>query len=106
MTIAELEDGIAKRARVSGANGARPLQAWLETLLHLYGDRILAFDIAVARVCGRLSDRARARGLSPGLADLVIAATAVRHKLSLLTRNVRHFAPLGVRSFDPFKDLP
>jgi len=41
-----------------------------------------------------------------GFADVVIAATARCHGLTILTRNVRHFAPLGAAAVDPFKTLP
>jgi hypothetical protein len=80
--------------------------AWLETLLHLYGDRILAFDTATARVAGALSDRARGQGQAPGFADVIIAATALHHELTVLSRNLKHFEPLGVRAIDPFATLP
>jgi len=75
-------------------------------VLHLYGDRILAFDTGAARVAGALSDLARGQGQAPGFADVMIAATAQRHGLVILTRNLRHFEPLGVKVHDPFSALP
>ncbi len=42
----------------------------------------------------------------PAFADLVIAATAKFHRLTILTANTRHFAPLGLVSFNPFERLP
>jgi predicted nucleic acid-binding protein len=77
------------------------LEAWFETLMHLYSDRIIAFDLEAARVAGRLSDLARGRGLSPGAADIAIAATARRHGMVVLTRNLRRFASIDVRAVDP-----
>jgi predicted nucleic acid-binding protein len=106
VTIAEIEDGIAKAARQGARSKARALAAWLETVLHLYNDKVLPLDTAVARVCGRMSDRARAAGQNPGFADLIIAATTAHHSLTLLTRNVRHFAFLGVPFADPFIEIP
>lgn len=106
MTIAEIEDGIAKLKREGASKRAADLTAWLETLLHLYKARILAFDVETARVAGALSDKARGLGLSPGLADIVIAATAVRHRLTILTRNTRDFASIAVAAHDPFLGLP
>ena len=44
---------------------AADLTAWLETLLHLYGDRVLAFDVAAARFAGVLSNLARSKGSAP-----------------------------------------
>src|SRR5947207_644318 len=94
VTVAEIEDGIAQARRKRARRKAADLTAWLDALLHLYADRILAFDIAAARVAGELSDLARSKGLAPGFADIVIGATARTHELIILTRNVRHFMPL------------
>jgi predicted nucleic acid-binding protein len=106
ITIAEVEDGIAKARRNGESRKADRLAAWLETLLHLYSARILPLDVPVARVLGRLADEARSGGQSPGLADLAIAATAHARGLVVLTRNLRHFACLSVPSHDPFDSLP
>ena len=106
VTVAEIEDGIARLRREGAARKSRNLAAWLETVLHLYGDRILAFDTATARIAGVLSDAARGRGHAPGFADVIIAATARHHGLTVLSRNVRHFMPLGVPVLDPFTALP
>lgn len=106
VTIAEIEEGIAKARREGAARKADDLSAWLDAVLHLYGNRVLALDAELARGLGQLSDHARALGRPPGLADLIIAATAVHHGLTILTRNVKHFAPLGVTVLDPFTALP
>ena len=106
VTIAEIEDGIAKAQREGATRKARDLTAWLETVLHLYAARILPFDLATSRLAGNLSDRARGHGHAPGFADIIIAATAQRHGLTILTRNLRHFEPLGVPVHDPFVRLP
>ena len=79
---------------------------WLELVLHLYGERVLPFDVAAARLAGKLMDKARATGHSPGFADVAIAATAGSHSLTVLTRNLRHFVPLGIPATDPFARLP
>ena len=104
--ITEIEDGIAKAKREGATRKARDLTAWLETVLHLYAARILPFDVASARLAGCLSDRARGQGHAPGFADIIIAATAQHHGLTILTRNLRHFEPLGVAVHDPFIRLP
>jgi toxin FitB len=82
------------------------LTAWLETVLHLYGDRVLAFDATTARIAGAMADRASGHGHAPGFADIIIAATARHHRLTILSRNTRHFEPLGVVILDPFVTLP
>jgi len=96
VTMAEIEDGIAKSRREGATRKSADLAAWLETLLHLYGDRVLAFDAATARIAGAISDRARGLGQAPGFADTIIAATAQHHGLTILSRNLRHFESLGV----------
>ncbi len=106
VTVAEIEDGIAKARRERARRKAADLTAWLEALLHLYGDRVLAFDVATARIAGALSDLARSRGRTPGFADIAIAATARGHELILLTRNTQHFAALDVPTVNPFEQLP
>ncbi|MDA9452414.1 MULTISPECIES: type II toxin-antitoxin system VapC family toxin [Bradyrhizobium] len=106
VTIAEIEDGIAKLRREKATRKSRDLTHWLDAVLHLYGDRILAFDVPTARIAGQLSDRARGQGHSPGFADIIIAATARQHALTVLSRNARHFVPLGVPVLDPFGELP
>jgi hypothetical protein len=106
VTVAEIEAGIAKARRERALRKAKELNAWLETVLHLYRERVLPLDVAVARVAGRMSDQARSRGRQTGFADIVIAATATHHRLIVLTRNLKHFAPLAVRAHDPFVALP
>ena len=107
VTIAEIADGIAKAKREGGKRKAAALSAWLRTVLHLYGDRVLPLDAATAEITGALSDLARAVvGHAPGFADIVIAATARRYDLTILTRNGRHFAPMDAVVVDPFQGLP
>src|SRR5882724_2985344 len=106
VTVAEIEDGIAKSRREGARRKSADLAAWLETVLHLYGDRVLAFDTSTARIAGAMSDRARGKGHAPGLADVIIAATARRHGLIILSRNLRHIEPLGVAVIDPFVKRP
>jgi predicted nucleic acid-binding protein len=106
VTIAEIADGIAKAKREGATRKASGLSAWLRALLHLYGDRVLPFDVPTAEIAGALSDLARGRGHAPGFADIAVAATARRHDLTILSRNGRHFTPLDVAVVDPFRELP
>ncbi len=106
VTIAEIAGGIAKAEREGALRKATALSAWLRTVLHLYGDRVLSFDSATAEIAGALADLARGRGHAPGFADIAIAATARRHDLTILSRNERHFAPMDVAVVDPFQKLP
>lgn len=106
ITVAEVEDGIAKSRRLRAQRKAERLSEWLETLLHLYGSRVLPIDLETARHVGVLADRARGQGRAPGLADLAIAATAQKHGYAVLTRNLRHFISLGISALDPLEALP
>lgn len=106
VTITEIEDGIAKSKREGAIRKAAALREWLETLLHLYSPRILPFDLAAARIAGVLSDRARGAGHTAGFADLAIGAIARQHHLTILTRNIKHYLPLGLVALDPVAELP
>jgi hypothetical protein len=106
VTIAEIADGIARCRREGAVRKADRLEAWLDTLLHLHAGRVLPMDVAVARIVGTLRDLARASGHTAALADLVVAATARHHGLTVVTGNVRHFAPLGVPVVDAAGRLP
>ena len=106
VTVAEIADGIAKARREGAKRKAADLSDWLQTVLHLYGDRVLAFDAATAEIAGALSDFARGRGHTPGFADVAIAATARHHGLIMLSRNARHFAAMDIAVINPFERLP
>lgn len=106
VTIAEIEEGIAKARRAGAAAKADRLAAWLEAVLHLYSKHVLPIDIAVSRRLGALADQARAAGHAPGFADLAIAATALVRGQTILTRNLRHFRMTGAALCDPFERLP
>jgi predicted nucleic acid-binding protein len=106
ITVAEIHSGIAKARRDGAVRKAAGLDSWFETLLHLYAARVLPLDIVTARALGELTDHARAQGHAPGFADVAIAATARAHGLTILSRNLRHFTPLGVAVLDPFAGQP
>lgn len=96
ITLGEIERGIEKK-RKSDPVFANGLTAWLESLSHFYADRILAASPVIARRWGRLSVQLGHDG-----ADVLVAATALTHGLTVVTRNVRHFEPAGVAVFNPF----
>lgn len=106
ITIAEIVAGIDKEKRRGHEAKAMRLGAWLETLVHLYGRRIIPVDLPISRVLGEMTDQVRARGHEPELGDLTIAATARVRGLTVLTRNVRHFQLPGLVVIDPFLELP
>jgi toxin FitB len=100
ITIGEIERGIA-RQRATDPSFARALAAWLDGVLALYGERILPFDLQTARRWGALS-----AALGNRSADLMIAATALEHGLTVVTRNASDFEPTGVAVLDPFIRQP
>jgi len=97
ISIGEIERGIA-RQRTADPAFASALADWLDRVLILYGERVLPFDLPTARRWGVLS-----AALGNDGADLMIAATALEHGLTVVTRNISDFEPTGVAVLDPFK---
>lgn len=104
--LAALAAGIEKPRRTGNARRADAFDDWMGELLADFEDRILLNDVPAAREAGRLADNAGAIGRPPGFADLAIAAIAIANDMTVLTRNLRHFAPLGVPAHDPYALLP
>lgn len=98
VTIGEIERAI-ERESIRNPEFARALSDWLDRVLAWYGDRILQVNLPTAQRWGRLSAALGHEG-----ADLLIAATALEHGLTVVTRNVRHFEPTGVPVLNPFAE--
>ena len=96
VTIGEIELGIA-RQRVRNPSFAKDLADWLEVTLRAYEERILPLTVGIARRWGRLAAQLGNKQL-----NLAIAATALEHGLTVVTRNVSDFEPTGVTVLDPF----
>ncbi|MDE3078472.1 MAG: type II toxin-antitoxin system VapC family toxin [Paracoccaceae bacterium] len=96
VTLGEIERGIRQQEAKDPAF-ARDLRAWLDRTVLLFSDRLLAFEAEDARIWGRLS----ADIGHPG-ADLMIAASALRHGATVVTGNVADFAPTGAKVENPF----
>jgi predicted nucleic acid-binding protein len=96
ISIGEIERGIA-RQRTTDPSFAGALADWLDRVLMLYGERVVPFDLRTARRWGALS-----AALGNDSADLMIAATALEHGLTVVTRNVSDFEPSGVAVRDPY----
>jgi predicted nucleic acid-binding protein len=90
--VASLRDGRKKRG----------LDAWLTGLENQFADRILPVDGETSRLWGDISARAQQAGLVLSAIDGLLAATALRHGLHLMTRNKRHLAPIGALIVDPW----
>ncbi len=95
VTIEEVQAGI-EITREQDAAKAAELDEWLGRVLETY--QVLAVDAAAFREWARLMHR-RSDTL---LQDAMIAAVAVVHRLTVVTRNVRDFEWLGVATIDPF----
>jgi hypothetical protein len=97
ITIGELRQGVENiRHRGDSAQAAR-LERWLDRLTVDYADSILPFDQDMAQIWGRL----RAPHPENPL-DKQIAATALIHDLTVVTRNIDHYEPTGVKIQNPF----
>jgi len=97
VTIGELRRGIELIRHRGDTPQARQLEAWLQTVLTEYADCILPMDEEIAQLWGRL------RAPHPEHAlDKQIAATALIHSLTVVTRNQRDFEATGVRVLNPF----
>ena len=97
VTVGEIERGISQQ-QPRDPSFAGELALWLDRVLAWYSDRILIVDAATARRWGQLSATLGHDG-----ADLLIAATALEHGLTVVTRNARHFEPTGVPTLNPFQ---
>jgi toxin FitB len=101
ITLAELRHGVERMA--AGMRQDR-LNAWLtEDIPWRFEARVLPIDVETADAWGRVMARGQAAGLSTGAMDGFIAATAERHGLTVVTRNVGNFEALGVRLLNPWR---
>ncbi len=95
VTIGEIQAGI-EITRDQDQNRAAEIEAWLEQVAETYN--ILNMDARTFRSWARLMHRKSDHPIE----DAMIAATADVHGLTVVTRNARDFAVLGVRTFNPF----
>lgn len=101
ISIMELELGVLLMERKDAIQGAI-LRAWLEQrVLPEFSARTLPVDAAVARHCARLHVPDKR-----GERDALIAATALAHGMSVVTRNVADFKPMGVPLVNPWTPSP
>ncbi len=98
VTIGELRRGIELIRHRGDAHQARQLETWLQKILSKYEDRILPLDVDSAQIWGRLRVPHPENAL-----DKQIAATALTHSLTVVTRNERHYRDTGVTVLNPFE---
>lgn len=99
VTVGEIQAGI-EISREQDPEKAAALDTWLDDVLAAYD--ILAMDASAFRTWARLIHR-RTRALSE---DAMIAAVAIVHRLTVVTRNVRDFAHFDVPILNPFEHRP
>jgi toxin FitB len=103
-TITEMDAGVLKLRREKKRERSDELRELVAAILAEFGDRVLAVDVDTARHIARLADKTYRQPIP--LADLIVAATAVRHGLTLLTHNMDDMGRLGIGARDPFVKLP
>ena len=97
LTVGELRKGVAYK-KISDPVAAQRLTEWVEGLELSFADRILGIDAAIARLWGEWS------GSRPRpVVDTLLAATAVVHGLTLVTRNVRDVEGVPVKVHNPWR---
>lgn len=104
ITVIEIEAGILKLGREAKNARASQLIALRDSIIADFRDRLLSLDVEVALAVARLAEAIKPMVIDRF--DLIVAATARVHGLTVLTRNVRHFEPTGVPALDPLRSLP
>jgi predicted nucleic acid-binding protein len=97
LTLGELRKGVAKK-HLEDPETARKLASWVDGLEYSFADRILDINAATARLWGDWSgERPRP------VVDTLLAATAVHHGLTLVTRNLSDVRGIPVKLLDPWQ---
>lgn len=99
ITIGELRRGIE---RLPAGKRKEQLRKWLAALCECLKGRILSFNTSTAHLWGQLKAKWDKAGLTIPSLDSQIAATAHRHSLTIVTRNVTDFRQAGVKVLNPF----
>jgi predicted nucleic acid-binding protein len=100
ITIHELVYGIERLQ--TGSQRQKKLQKLIDEFLDTFAENILPATESIARAAGALRAKAHKDGHTAGLADVLIAATALVHGLTIATRNVGDFEKLGVLTLNPW----
>ena len=102
LTMGEVQRGVSKSA---SATQKRRLAEWLrDGLLREFEGRILPVDWPVAQAWAVLTSKSEAHGRTLPVIDALLAATALVHELTVVTRNARDFDGTGVRVLNPWKE--
>src|SRR5689334_20665149 len=104
ITLTEVEAAILKLRREKKDARANQLALLRDGLIADFRDRLLPLSVDVALRLAQLAEAIRPNVIER--TDLIIAATASVHGLTVLTGNVRHFEPTGVPVIDLLRSLP
>ncbi len=100
LTVGEIVKGIALLAP---GRKKQHLTKWLAGLENQYAERVLPLDVETARIWGELTARTQKAGVVIPPTDGLLAATALRHGLHVMTRNTLHFEASGALIIDPWQ---
>jgi predicted nucleic acid-binding protein len=101
LTLGEIRKGVAALPQGKRRSG---LEAWLEVELQArFSGRILPINEPVADRWGLLAANAKANGTALSVVDGLLAATAIHHNLTIVSRNVTDFAPTEVPVVNPWQ---
>jgi predicted nucleic acid-binding protein len=100
LSMGEIGKGIAL---LTTGRKKKALFSWLAALENQFADHILAVDLETSRIWGELTARAQKSGVAIPATDGLLAATALRHGLHVMTRNTRHFKATGALILDPWQ---
>lgn len=101
ISIGEITKGIEF---LDDSRRKRDLQSWLQTLERDYASRILSVDREAGHIWGELTAAAQKRGKIVASNDGLIAATARRHGLHIMTRNIADFETTGAMLINPWEE--
>ncbi len=104
VTVFEVRFGLVRMAQ--GRNRAALETAFEGLLREDLAGRVAPLDRAAAEAAGALAARREAAGRAVDIRDTLIAGIALARKALVATRNVRHYADLGTRVIDPWREAP
>ena len=100
LSIGEIRKGLE---RLQNASKATRIGAWLDhELMTRFDRRLLDVDLEICNVWGRVCGALSTRGCSPPVIDSLLAATAITHGLTLVTRNVKDFSGFDIEIVNPW----
>jgi len=100
VTIGEISKGIHLLDKGHRQN---ELFTWLQTIENIYHQSILKIDVETVRIWGECTAAAQKKGRIVAASDGLIAATALRHGMHVVTRNIDDFEPTGVLLINPWE---